>query len=54
MRGYTGFNQWTKWSVILANLVSAGSFENHEAVKQNSQVFSVLVLSQVGLNHMGD
>lgn len=30
MRGYTGFNHWNKWSVILANLVSVGSLENHE------------------------
>jgi len=54
MKGYIGFNQWNKWSVILANLITAGSLENPEVVKQNSQVFSVLVLSQVGLNHMGD
>lgn len=36
----------------LSNLVSAGSLEKQETVKQNLQVFSVLALSQVGPNHM--
>lgn len=45
---------WNKQSLILANLALVGSLENHEPVKYNLQMFSVLVLSHIGLNFTGD